>query len=320
MLSNKAFVLALLAFASATAGAGESTCAAVFGAAGRRPERVLSRRSRGRAPGADLGFRAAPGRRFSCRQQRRRDLAHGKVHAACLAAGRNDRARGARRAGRRPPWNHGNVVGNRRARFGPPGDHGQRARDPRIRGCGQDPCRNHDGAADVSARKVVWQRRRIDGAPGYFLSVEVLSGSVASGAEQSIEFLPDAEDRLRLRIVALTGEAPLTPMAERELLTSAAAPDPRLRSVLTYLSFHEKLLAGSWRFDTYFGRDTLMSLRLLSPVLKAPAMEAGLGSVLRAAERRRGSRSRGRHRRIRDPAARCAPAFRRATRRFSTTR
>ena len=135
-------------------------------------------------------------------------------------------------------------------------------------------------APRMSGRKVVWQRRRIDGAPGYFLSVEVLSGSVASGAEQSIEFLPDAEDRLRLRIVALTGEAPLTPMAERDLLTSAAAPDPRLRSVLTYLSFHEKLLAGSWRFDTYFGRDTLMSLRLLSPVLKPPAMEAGLGSVL----------------------------------------
>ncbi len=135
-------------------------------------------------------------------------------------------------------------------------------------------------APRMSERKVVWQRRRIDGAPGYFLSVEVLSGSVVSGAEKSIEFIPNAEDRLRLRIVALTGEAPLTPMAERDLLTSAAAPDPRLRSVLTYLSFQEKLLAGSWRFDTYFGRDTLMSLRLLSPVLKAPAMEAGLGSVL----------------------------------------
>ncbi len=132
----------------------------------------------------------------------------------------------------------------------------------------------------MSARKVVWQRRRIDGAPGYLLSVEVLGGSVTGGAEQAIEFLPDAEGRLRLRVVALTGEVPLTPMTERELLTPAVAPDPRLRSALTYLSFHEKLLAGSWRFDTYFGRDTLMSLRLLSAVLKAPAMEAGLSSVL----------------------------------------
>lgn len=129
-------------------------------------------------------------------------------------------------------------------------------------------------------RKAVWQRRRIDGAPGYLLSVEVLSGSVTGGAEQSIEFSPNAEGRLRIRIVALTGDRPLTPMTERELLTDAAAPDPRLRSALTYLSFREKLLAGSWRFDTYFGRDTLMSLRLLSPVLNAPAMEAGLSSVL----------------------------------------
>jgi glycogen debranching enzyme len=135
-------------------------------------------------------------------------------------------------------------------------------------------------APRMSGRKVVWQRHRIDGAPGYLLSVEVLSGNLASSEDQAIEFSADAEDRFQLRVVALTGEAPLTPMAERDLVTSAAAPDPRLRSVLAYLSFHEKLLAGSWRFDTYFGRDTLMSLRLLSPVLKAPAMEAGLGSVL----------------------------------------
>lgn len=52
------------------------------------------------------------------------------------------------------------------------------------------------------------------------------------------------------------------------------------RETLTFLSFREKLLAGSWRFDTYFGRDTLLSLRLLMPVLSATAVESGLGSVL----------------------------------------
>ena len=145
----------------------------------------------------------------------------------------------------------------------------------------------------------------------------MVSGSVVSGAEQSIEFIPNAEDRLRLRILA-DGEAP-HPMAERELLTSAAAPDPRLRSVLAYLSFHEKLLAGSWRFDTYFGRDTLMSLRLLSPVLKAPAMVARLSSVL---ERLNGEGEVAHEEDIGESRS-CgagAPAFGRATRRFSTTR
>jgi hypothetical protein len=54
----------------------------------------------------------------------------------------------------------------------------------------------------------------------------------------------------------------------------------RSRQVLTFLSYEEKFLAGSWRFDTYFGRDTLMSLRLLMPALQPEAIERGIMSVL----------------------------------------
>src|SRR4029450_7226329 len=54
----------------------------------------------------------------------------------------------------------------------------------------------------------------------------------------------------------------------------------RSRGVLSFLSYQEKFLAGSWRFDTYFGRDTLMSLRLLLPVLAPEALEGGLTAVL----------------------------------------
>ena len=46
------------------------------------------------------------------------------------------------------------------------------------------------------------------------------------------------------------------------------------------MSYKEKFLAGSWRFNTYFGRDTLMSLRLLMPALTPEAVESGLGAVL----------------------------------------
>jgi hypothetical protein len=132
----------------------------------------------------------------------------------------------------------------------------------------------------VSEGTVVWQRRRLDGAPGYYLSIEVLSGAITSGDAQSIALSPGADGQLRLRVTALTGDAPLTPVAEDELLTTAAAPDARLRRMLAFLSYEEKLLAGSWRFNTYFGRDTLMSLRLLAPVLQPRVMEAGLGAVL----------------------------------------
>lgn len=64
------------------------------------------------------------------------------------------------------------------------------------------------------------------------------------------------------------------------MLNHLAARDPAARNTLEFLSYREKFLAGSWRFNTYFGRDTLMSVRLLMPVLKPRAGEAGLGAVL----------------------------------------
>ena len=132
----------------------------------------------------------------------------------------------------------------------------------------------------ISDRAIVWQRPRLDGAPGYYLSIEVLSGTIAGGGREPLKLLPDADGPLRLRVTALTGDKALTPLSEDRLLTAAANPDSQLRRTLAFLSYKEKLLAGSWRFNTYFGRDTLMSLQLLMPALKPQAVEAGLGAVL----------------------------------------
>jgi len=130
----------------------------------------------------------------------------------------------------------------------------------------------------VSARSVHWQRQRLDGAPGYALSLSTDDGRfVREGGR--IVLRPDrAGAAIHLRIAASTGERPLTPLAH--LLDPQAQPDTRSQDVLRFLSYRQKFLAGSWRFDTYFGRDTLMSLRLLMPVLQPDAIDAGLGSVL----------------------------------------
>jgi hypothetical protein len=135
-------------------------------------------------------------------------------------------------------------------------------------------------APRLEEHAVTWLRRRVDGAPGYLLSIEVLRGRISRGDAGTIEFHPDARGHLGLRVTALTGESPLTPLATDGLLTDGAAPDPRLRRILAFLSYREKLLAGSWQFATYFGRDTLMSLALLAPVAKPDLVEAGIGSVL----------------------------------------
>jgi len=137
---------------------------------------------------------------------------------------------------------------------------------------------------DASSRVVTWQRRRLDGAPGYYLSLELLEGEASGGGSKPIELSPGPNGRLRLSVTGLTGDTPLTPLVPADgagLLTRSRGVDPQLRRMLEFLCYREKLLAGSWRFNTYFGRDTLMSLRLLAPVLRPQVVEAGLGSVLR---------------------------------------
>ena len=122
---------------------------------------------------------------------------------------------------------------------------------------------------------ITWARDRLDGAAGYRLSIQITEGAldadhVAAGRSGSIF----------LKITAVSGETPLTPLAGRHLLDALAEDDVATRNVLTFLSYQEKFLAGSWRFNTYFGRDTLMSVRLLMPALTPEAVDAGLGAVL----------------------------------------
>jgi hypothetical protein len=128
---------------------------------------------------------------------------------------------------------------------------------------------------ETDGNTVSWSRPRLDGAPGYRLALEVTDGSFTG-----TQFDAGADGRVRLRITALSGEPPLTPLSGAALFNGSEENDSRAQQTLTYLSYREKLLAGSWRFDTYFGRDTLMSVRLLMPVLTPAAIEASLGSVL----------------------------------------
>jgi hypothetical protein len=135
--------------------------------------------------------------------------------------------------------------------------------------------------AEVAANPIIegttisWARDRLDGAAGYRLSVQITQGELRAG-----HLMPGSKGVIGLKITAVSGEAPMTPMSGADLLNALAKPDATARNVLNFLSYQEKFTAGSWRFNTYFGRDTLMSVRLLMPVLSPRAVEAGLGAVL----------------------------------------
>ena len=91
---------------------------------------------------------------------------------------------------------------------------------------------------------------------------------------------------LLLDVEAATTHPHLEGLPQHQLLRPAARrllTGEQHRAALRSLSFlatRRKFMAGSWRFLTYFGRDTLMSLWLLRPVLSPAALEAGLQSVL----------------------------------------
>ncbi|WP_245400753.1 hypothetical protein [Nocardia albiluteola] len=132
-------------------------------------------------------------------------------------------------------------------------------------------------APTVSGSTLSWARDRLDGAPGYHLTITVTDGSVRP---DGAALAAGADGRIGLRITSSTGDTPLTPLSGNDLLNGTQRRLGPAENTLAYLSYREKFLAGSWHFDTYFGRDTLISLMLLMPALAPAAVDAGLDSVL----------------------------------------
>ncbi|EXJ59025.1 hypothetical protein A1O7_06456 [Cladophialophora yegresii CBS 114405] len=88
----------------------------------------------------------------------------------------------------------------------------------------------------------------------------------------------------------------LTQLPPSQVLNSASQnlidQRPDQTTSLSFLSYTEKLLAGAWRFLTYFGRDSMISALLLEPVLSqgnGSATEAVIGAVLERLNRSDGS-------------------------------
>jgi hypothetical protein len=65
-----------------------------------------------------------------------------------------------------------------------------------------------------------------------------------------------------------------------DVLNAIQGPGAPIADQVAFLSYADKFLAGGWRFLTYFGRDTLLALRLLLPVVSPTSAEAILGAVL----------------------------------------
>lgn len=106
---------------------------------------------------------------------------------------------------------------------------------------------------------------------------ESCRATAGEAMEQTIEI--EGEGGVDFEIIALSDDEPLTPIEKADLLIDAPA-DSFEFDALAFLSYAEKLQAGSWRFLTYFGRDTLLSIRMLMPGLRSAIVQAALTSVI----------------------------------------
>ena len=171
----------------------------------------------------------------------------------------------------------------------------------------------------VDQTSVVWDRRRLDGGGGYRLAIDVLEGSVSGGSATPVTFAPGPEGTLRLRATALTGDTPLTPLAEDHL----QAPRP-LRT-----------RGSAARSHSSATRRSCCRLLALQHLLRPRHPDVDPPACPRPGARRHGSwpargdravelRRRGRPRGgcggVRDPAPAEPKASRRMTHRSSTTR
>lgn len=138
---------------------------------------------------------------------------------------------------------------------------------------------NAIAAAVSPGAPLVVRRTTLDGAHHLELRVEPEGGATATTDAQG-EIVLTAPGPFEVALTFLQDDPPLTPIALDQLLAPNAAPSERDRAALAFLTYREKMLAGSWRFLTYFGRDTLLSVRMLMPVLEPDAIEGALGAVI----------------------------------------
>lgn len=140
--------------------------------------------------------------------------------------------------------------------------------------------RNNNGSHSVTVKKTTF-----DGNNHYLLSIVI-------PAEFSVLYENDVltvtgNTPVEMQVAAMTDFEPLTPMRINEIFNQDAIEkmkeDAGFRAQaeqFSLLCYKEKVLAGSWLYTAYFGRDTLVSARLMWPALSSEMKDIIIQSVL----------------------------------------
>ncbi|CAO2653363.1 Nn.00g027740.m01.CDS01 [Neocucurbitaria sp. VM-36] len=144
---------------------------------------------------------------------------------------------------------------------------------------------NYGGGATIN-------RTWFDGVTTTWLTFTPLNGAKAvvlnKAATWTLTFGPGT-----YRFDASFNYPQLDQLGPSEVLTKSASSlisqNPDQTTSLSFLSYTDKLLAGTWRFLTYFGRDSMIWMLLMQPILSESAVEAVIGAVLERVNRTDGT-------------------------------
>ncbi|MEZ0393204.1 MAG: hypothetical protein ACAH59_13365 [Pseudobdellovibrionaceae bacterium] len=143
--------------------------------------------------------------------------------------------------------------------------------------------------------KLYFSRKGINGIAKYEAEITPLGNTRILAEGNTYRLISDTE--VQFKLSASTNEKPLTPIAMTDFFTKEALAkmDPKRLMEFSFLAFKEKLMAGSPRYFSKFGRDSIYTLKVLMPAMKPEAVENLLTAILNSLDPRTGQVSHEQH-------------------------
>ncbi|MBX2988335.1 MAG: hypothetical protein KF802_10610 [Bdellovibrionaceae bacterium] len=128
--------------------------------------------------------------------------------------------------------------------------------------------------------RLIFERESLNGLARYVLEVEATGDTRLVRNGSSFELVSNREVTFKAR--GYSSEKALTPLSIQDVFQEKALSrmDRKKLEAFSFLLYKEKLMAGSPRYLSKFGRDSIYTLRVLMDVMKPEAIESLLTATM----------------------------------------
>ncbi|MEK6774092.1 MAG: hypothetical protein AABY64_09130 [Bdellovibrionota bacterium] len=147
----------------------------------------------------------------------------------------------------------------------------------------------------ISDGALIIRRTSLNGLAEYYLKVIPAVDTKIVETASGIEFRSSTE--VRFKVQALNSEKLLTAVSPRDIFKAEvlAKMSPEKLQAFSFLLYKEKLMAGSPRYLTKFGRDSIFTLSVLMNAMKPEAIENLLDATMSSMNSKTGAISHEQH-------------------------